>query len=275
MRKSITRRQIHSLRARLRANGDTTALGELELLLALDKSGRRASGSLLGALGEILEEKNYRAVAEEIITEAERRYGAIWEEEDVRLLPSALLSLSLAHIAVEGSAEAISAARSMQNSFSAISPYTASQRLSAMHKLLSEISDEYRVSSRETQQMYRTQLVRVARRERISSTEAARRYADSLDTLPEVLLGCAPTLYFAVYAALTILPPRRAAAAASYARLRRRSTAAYTRMGQHRIYYCRSHMRTSSAVPIRGMCKAPHRPYLFALHRIFGASEDR
>ena len=51
MRKSITRRQIHSLRARLRANGDTTALGELELLLALDKSGRRASGSLLGALG--------------------------------------------------------------------------------------------------------------------------------------------------------------------------------------------------------------------------------
>ena len=175
MRKSITRRQIHSLRARLRANGDTTALGELELLLALDKSGRRASGSLLGALGEILEEKNYRAVAEEIITEAERRYGAIWEEEDVRLLPSALLSLSLAHIAVEGSAEAISAARSMQNSFSAISPYTASQRLSAMHKLLSEISDEYRVSSRETQQMYRTQLVRVARRERISSTEAARR----------------------------------------------------------------------------------------------------
>ena len=40
MRKSITRRQIHSLRARLRANGDTTALGELELLLALDKSGR-------------------------------------------------------------------------------------------------------------------------------------------------------------------------------------------------------------------------------------------
>ena len=115
MRKSITRRQIHSLRARLRANGDTTALGELELLLALDKSGRRASGSLLGALGEILEEKNYRAVAEEIITEAERRYGAIWEEEDVRLLPSALLSLSLAHIAVEGSAEAISAARSMQS----------------------------------------------------------------------------------------------------------------------------------------------------------------
>lgn len=207
MRKSITRRQIHSLRARLRANGDTTALGELELLLALDKSGRRASGSLLGALGEILEEKNYRAVAEEIITEAERRYGAIWEEEDIRLLPSALLSLSLAHIAVEGSAEAVSAARSMQNSFSAISPYTASQRLSAMHKLLSEISDEYRVSSRETQQMYRTQLVRAARRERISSTEAARRYADSLDTLPEVLLGCAPTLYFAVYAALTILPP--------------------------------------------------------------------
>ncbi len=49
MRKSITRRQIHSLRARLRANGDTTALGELELLLALDKSGRRASGSLLSA----------------------------------------------------------------------------------------------------------------------------------------------------------------------------------------------------------------------------------
>ena len=206
MTKSITRRQLHDLRARLRAEDDAAALAELDALLSLERRGKRASEPFIGALGGILEEHNFRMGAEEIISETARRYGAIWEEEDVRLLPSALLSLSLAHIAEEGSAEAVSAARAMQSSFSAVSPYSAAESLSAMHRMLCDSSEDYGAGDRETQLYYRNLLLRVAERERISGSEAAEKYAQSLPGLPGRLLGCAPRLYFAVYGALTLLP---------------------------------------------------------------------